>query len=182
MSAQDWDHVVDIIYQHGKQIDYNDFTSLYREVFKDQRFYLSPYNVNPEIVNRERGDRGEGNNPLGLLLEEQGKRDKKAFKKKWREGGQQGGAGDDDNDNDEEDNENDDMPVKQQQIQNLKIDDVMKGMKEENKPVQAMGIVPVINPEGDEDDEDDDEEAKGSDDDDDEDKQNFDPLAGFKKK
>lgn len=58
----------------------------------------------------------------------------------------------------------------------------MKGMKEENKPAQAMGMVPVVNPEEDDDEEDDEEDGGDKGSDEDEEKKNFDPLAGFKKK
>jgi hypothetical protein len=55
---------VTLIYTKSKLINNEIFIKNYIGIFKDQRFYLSPYNVNPELVNRDRGSDGKNINHL----------------------------------------------------------------------------------------------------------------------
>ena len=52
LECKDWDNIVDIFYTEAKTIKYEVFKGYYLDVFKNVRFYISPYPVDPVTVNR----------------------------------------------------------------------------------------------------------------------------------
>lgn len=66
----------------------------------------------------------------------------------------------------------DDLNDDENSINDIKIDDVMKGMKQQIEPVQKMGMVPVLDPK------DDNSQHDNPNDNEDDDK-DFDPLQNF---
>ena len=125
LQCAEWDDMVDVVYKQGKKIKDEFFIQQYVQVFKDQRFYLSPYNVNPEIVNRDRGVDGTLINPLQELLEEQQRKHKQQYNNKWREGG--GNQQDDDDAvNYQQDPYAANLQASQTELNNISLNDVMK--------------------------------------------------------
>ena len=59
------------------------FFGYYLEVFKNVKFYISPYNVDPKLVNRNTDFTAD---PLAKIVEEQMEKDVDAYKRKWFEG------------------------------------------------------------------------------------------------
>lgn len=53
LNCGEWDKIVDVFYLQAKNIQYGTFKGYYLDVFSNVKFYISPYNVDPVLVNRK---------------------------------------------------------------------------------------------------------------------------------
>ncbi|KAL4499016.1 hypothetical protein ABPG72_016918 [Tetrahymena utriculariae] len=185
-----WDHIVDVIYQESKNISFEEYFTEHRLIMKNSRFYQSPYNVDPVIVNR---GKQIFDNPLQQLIDQQQKRDRLAYKQKWLDEQEKNQLTKmkkqknflDSESEDEEPDEND-VDARKVQLQKMKAEDIMKQMKTKQQAPEAMGMVPMIN-QNDSEEYEDQQPFKQSnnpiqnnqENEDDEDDDNFDVLSGM---
>lgn len=52
LECKTWDNMVDIFYTKGKSISMDTYYQYFMEVYKNVKFYVSPYEVDPNMVNR----------------------------------------------------------------------------------------------------------------------------------
>lgn len=67
LGCNTWDKIVDVYYQKAKQIKYEVFKGYYLDVFTNVQFYISPFNIDPMLVNRQAE---MGTDPLTKILDE----------------------------------------------------------------------------------------------------------------
>lgn len=68
LKAKNWDQVVDVFYTQGKKIPLSTFYTYFVDVYKNVKFYVSPYDVDPNLVNR---NAEFATDPLAEIIENQ---------------------------------------------------------------------------------------------------------------
>jgi hypothetical protein len=67
LASPSWDQIVDLLYSQAKDIPIEMFYGFFLEVFKNVKFYISPYHVDPKLVNRNTDFTAD---PLAKIVEE----------------------------------------------------------------------------------------------------------------
>ncbi|CAD8099404.1 unnamed protein product [Paramecium primaurelia] len=137
LACKTWDQIVDVFYTKAKLITLQQYHEYYQDVYKNVKFYVSPYDVDPFKVNR---NAEFATDPLAEIIEKQQDKDINAFKKKWFEGKE---LYEEDDPNVARYQQQQQLPNKDKAIKDMKMQDAMKNVQMQQKPTQKLGMVPV---------------------------------------